>query len=115
MKNLNPEKFLLQKQNPNSKAIITSSFTYTFDELKAKVLSTVYYFKEQNIVAGNRVGIIGKNDADFVINILAIWQIGAVPVPLNTRLNENEIVEQLSLADCFCVLQQKEIAQNIKE
>jgi O-succinylbenzoate-CoA ligase len=114
MKNLNPEKFLLQKQNPNSKAIITSSFTYTFDELKAKVLSTAHFLKEQKINAGNRVGIIGKNDADFVINILAIWQIGAIPVPLNTRLTENEIDEQLSLADCFCVLAQKELVQNIK-
>ena len=113
MKNLNPEKFLLQKQNPADKAIITSTFTFTFDELKRKVLSAAYHFKEQNITAGKRVGIIGKNDADFVINVLALWQLSAVPVPLNTRLTENEIDEQLKLADCSCVLAQIEFVQTI--
>lgn len=114
MKNLNPEKFLLQKQNPTAKAIITSSFTYTFDELKQKVLKTAYYFDEQDIASGDRIGIIGKNDAEFVINILALWQLSAVPVPLNTRLTEVEINEQLSSADCSCVLVQKELAQKLK-
>jgi o-succinylbenzoate---CoA ligase len=114
MKNLNPEKFLLQKQNPSARAIITSSFSYTFDELNGKVSSTAHFFKEHNIAAGNRVGIIGKNDADFVINVLALWQLSAIPVPLNTRLKEEEINEQLALADCFCVLIQKELVQNIK-
>jgi O-succinylbenzoic acid--CoA ligase len=113
MKNLNPEKFLLQKQNPSLKAIITSAFTYTFEELRDKVLSTAYYFKEHNISANDRVGIIGKNDTDFVINILALWQLSAVPVPINTRLTEEEISEQLSLADCSNVLAQKDFVQNI--
>jgi O-succinylbenzoic acid--CoA ligase len=114
MKNLTPEKFLLQKQNPADKAIITSSFTFTFDELKRKVLSAAYHFKEQNVYAGDHVGIIGKSDADFVINVLALWQLAAVPVPLNTRLTENEIDEQLILADCSCILAQEELVQNVK-
>lgn len=114
MKNLNPEKFLLHKQNASAKAIITSSFNYTFDELKQRVLRTAYYFKEQDIASGVRVGIIGKNDAEFVINILALWQLSAVPVPLNTRFTEDEINEQLSLADCLCVLVQKETEQKFK-
>lgn len=114
MKNLNPEKFLLQKQNPFAKAIITSSLSFTFDELNTKVSGTAYHLKDQYISAGDRVGIIGKNDADFVINILALWQLSAIPVPLNTRLNENEIEEQLKLSDCSCVLLQKELAQNLK-
>ncbi len=114
MKNLNPEKFLLQKQNSDSKAIISSFFTYTFDELKHKVLNTAYQLKEQNISAGDRVGIIGKNDTDFVIKVLALWQLSAVPVPINTRLTNKEINEQLSLADCSCVLIQKESEQKIQ-
>lgn len=113
MKNLNPEKFLLQKQNPTDKAIITSAFTFTFDELKRKVLSTAYHFKEQNITAGKRVGIIGKNDADFVINILALWQINTVPVPLNIRLTDIEIAEQLASANCSSVLVQKEFFDRV--
>lgn len=114
MKNLNPEKFLLQKQNPSDKAIITSSFTITFDEMKEKVLRTAYHLKEQNISAGDRVGIIEKNDVDFVINILSLWQLSAVPVPINTRLTEFEIEEQLAAARCSAVLAQKEFSSRIK-
>ena len=75
MKNLNPEKFLLLKQNPSAKAIISSPVSYTFDELKQKVLSTTSYFIQQNISAGDCVGIIGQNNVGFVISVLALWQL----------------------------------------
>jgi len=114
MKNLSPEKFLLLKQNPSDKSIISSSINYTFDELRKKVLSTSGYLKKQNISAGDRVGIIGQNDVDFVINILALWQISAVPVPLNNRSTETEIKEQLLLANCSSLLVQKEFYEKVK-
>ena len=114
MKNLSPDRFLLLKQNTLAKAIISSSVTYTFDELKKKVLSTACYFNQQNISAGERVGLIGRNDIDFVINILALWQLSAVPVPLNIRLTEAEIKEQLLLADCSSMLVQKEFYEEVK-
>jgi O-succinylbenzoic acid--CoA ligase len=114
MKNLNPEKFLLHNQNPSDKAIITSSVTYSFDEFKKNVIFTAYHLKEQNISAGDRVGIIGKNDVDFVTNILAIWQISAIPVPLNIRLTESEIDEQLTSAKCSLVLAQEELLERVK-
>ena len=114
MKHLSPEKFLLLKQNPSSKAIISSSVIYTFDELRQKVLNTASYLKNQNIFSGDIVGIIGYNDIDFVINILALWQLSAVPVPLNIRLTETEINEQITSAKCSLVLSQKEFSERVK-
>lgn len=114
MKNLSPEKFLLLKQNPSAMAIISSSSTCTFDKLKQKVLSTASYLKKQNISTGDCVGILGQNDVDFVINILALWQLSAVPAPLNIRSAESEIDEQLALADCSSVLAQKEFLEKLK-
>jgi O-succinylbenzoic acid--CoA ligase len=112
MKNFSPDNFLLLKQNPSSKAIITSYFTYTFNDLKEKIFNAAYLFREQDIAAGDRVAIFGKNDTDFVITILALWQLSAVPVPLNIRLTENEIDEQFSLAGCSSLLAHKELADN---
>jgi O-succinylbenzoic acid--CoA ligase len=100
MKNLSPEKFLLLKQNASSKSIISSSVTYTFEELRKEVLNRASNFKSQNICSGENVGILSKNDSDFVIDIYALWQLSAVPVPINTRLNESDIEEQLTIADC---------------
>lgn len=114
MKNLSPEKFILLKQNLSDKAIVSSSVSYTFDELRQKVLSTAGFLKKQNISSGDCVGVIGQNDVDFVINILALWQISAVPVPINTRLTKNEIEEQILLANCSSILTQKEFWEKVK-
>ncbi|MBE0570049.1 MAG: o-succinylbenzoate--CoA ligase, partial [Ignavibacteriaceae bacterium] len=113
-KNLSPEKFILLKQDLLVKAIVSSSVSYTFDELRKKVLSTAGYLQKQNISDGDRVGIIGQNDVDFVINILALWQISAVPVPLNNRLTETEIGEQLLSANCSSLLVQNEFYEKVK-
>jgi len=113
MKNLSPEKFLLLRQNPSAKALITSSTTYTFDQLRQRVLATASYLKSQRISSGDRVGIIGENNVDFVVNVLALWQVSAIPVPLNLRLNESEIEEQLSLANCSTILVQIELSKKI--
>ena len=114
MKNLSPDRFLLLKQSLSAKAIISSSVSYTFDELRNKVLSTAGYLRKQNISSGDRVGVIGQNDVAFVINILALWQLYAVPVPLNIRLNESEIDEQLTIANCSSVLVQKDLYARVK-
>jgi o-succinylbenzoate---CoA ligase len=114
MKNLSPENFLLPNQNATTKAIISSSTTYTYDQLRQKVLSTASYLKNQNISFGDRVGIISQNNIEFVINVLALWQISAVPVPINWRLTESEIDEQFKLANCQTVLVQKEFILKAK-
>ena len=111
MKNLNPEKFLLLKQSTNSKAIISSSITYTFDELKQLVLNRASSLKSQNICSGENVAIVSKNNIYYVIDTLALWQISAVPVLINTRLNESEIDEQLKLADCKSIIVQEEFKE----
>ncbi len=114
MKNLSPENFLLLKQNPTAKAIISSSSTYTYDQLRQKVLSTASYLKNQSISSGDRVGIFSQNNIEFVINVLALWQLSAVPVPINWRLTEPEIAEQLKLGNCQSVLVHKEFIQKVK-
>jgi O-succinylbenzoate-CoA ligase len=115
MKNLSPDRFLLLKQSLSAKAIISSSATYTFDQLRHKVLATASLLRNQKISSGDRVGIFGHNSVEFVINVLALWQLSAVPVPMNIRLTEKEIEEQLSLSSCSIILVQKDFSKkNIK-
>jgi O-succinylbenzoic acid--CoA ligase len=104
MINPSPERFLLFKQIPHAKAIITSEKFFTYDELRNKVLVIASMLNENNISPGSRIGIISKNNIDFVFIVLALWQLSAVPVPINIRLTQSEIEEQLSSADCNVVL-----------
>lgn len=114
MKNLNPDRFLLLNQNLFSKAIISSSISYTFNELIHEVLKVASYFNSQNISVGDRIGIVGQNHADYVISVLALWQISAVPVLLNTRLTPREIEEQILIANCSSTIVQKEFCEKVK-
>jgi O-succinylbenzoic acid--CoA ligase len=114
MKNPSPENFLLLKQNSSTKAIITSSIIYSFSQLQDKVFQRASILKAQNISSGDCIGIIRKNSIDFVIDILALWLISAIPVPINTKLSELEIDEQLSLANCYAVIVQEEFLEKLK-
>jgi len=111
--NISQKRFLLLKQNPLAKAIISSKNIYTFDELRQKVLKTSQFLINNGIGSNNHVGILSDNSTDFITFVLAIWQISAVPVPINTRLTESEINEQLSDADCKTVLVQNELRSKI--
>ena len=108
--NISTERFLLQKQNPFDKAIISHEITYTFRELNNKVLETAQTLIENGIQADDRIGIYSKNNVDFVILVLALWQLSVIPVPINTRLTSSEIKEQLIQANCKGIF----LHQNLK-
>ena len=114
MLNVSKNNFLLSNQNHSAKAIISSSLNLTYNELKQLVLATAEFLKNQNISSGERVGIIGQNNIDCLINVIALWQISAVPVPVNIRLTDSEIEEQLNSANCSSVLIQNEFSGKIK-
>jgi O-succinylbenzoic acid--CoA ligase len=114
MNKISPENFLLQKQFPSSKAIYSSEAEYTYDELRKKVQSTANYLKGNNISSDDRIGIVAQNDFDYVVNILALWQLGAIPVPINIRLTETEVQELLERAKCSTVLVQKEFLEKVE-
>jgi len=109
MINISAERFLLLKQNQTSTALITSENEYSFEELRNKVLIAAQFLIDNGIKPSERIGILCKNNADFVVTILALWQISAVPVLINIRLIESEIKEQLSEANCKSVIIQADL------
>lgn len=113
MMNISPECFFLLKQNPSAKAVISSKNIHTFAELRQKVLRVSQFLLDKGIKSNDRIGIISNNNVDFVSVVLALWQLSAIPVPINTRLTESEIKEQLSAANCKSVLVQKELSDKI--
>jgi len=79
-----------------------------------KELSDKKPFLVLNQSANNLSGI-PDNSVDYIINVLALWQIGAVPVPLNIRLNDSEITEQLTSSNCKTVLIQSQHSEKLKQ
>jgi O-succinylbenzoic acid--CoA ligase len=114
MISVSPERFLLLKQDLITTACITSEKVYTFKELRQEVLITSQNLNDEGIENSDRVGILIQHNVDFVISVLALWQISAVPVPINTRLTETEINEQLIKANCKYVIVHSDLKNKFK-
>lgn len=92
---LNEQSSLLQ----NSQAIITSEKTFTYSEFYEECLGVLSYFDQLGIKEKDHVGILFGHNYKFFVIVNALWLIGAVTVPLNTRNTAEEIQNQLHQAD----------------
>ncbi|MBT8379469.1 MAG: o-succinylbenzoate--CoA ligase [Ignavibacteria bacterium] len=102
-------RFVLQNQDLRAKAVITENFNLNFKELTKKVLSSASSLIEEGISKDNCVGIYSPNSPEYLINVLALWQIGAIPVPLNTRLSKEEVQNQIQISGIKSVLVKNDI------
>jgi O-succinylbenzoic acid--CoA ligase len=50
----------------------------------------IYLQKNYTVNKGDISTIISGNNIDFIILLFALWKLGAVPVPINIRLNDSE-------------------------
>jgi o-succinylbenzoate---CoA ligase len=88
----------------NLPAIITPDSILTYKQLDGKILSTIQSLLKIGIKRRDKVAILSENSTEYVITILSLWKIGAVPVPLNIRLLQNELEELVLFAGCTFLL-----------
>jgi O-succinylbenzoic acid--CoA ligase len=81
---------------PDRPALITRDGSLTFAELDRQVAQTARRLAGLGMVEGSRVALLLRNGAPFVIMTHALARLGAVMVPLNTRLAAPEVTGQLA-------------------
>jgi len=99
--------FLLKTQELSSPAIYSNSVQLNYEEFRKKVLKTAGNLSGMGLGDKDNIAIIGNGDVDLIINLLAMWQIKAVPVLISPRLTNNEIEEQINRSNCKVVLQSR--------
>jgi acyl-CoA synthetase (AMP-forming)/AMP-acid ligase II len=72
----------------------------TFKELDSMAYSTSVNLRRLGIQEGSHVAIIDTNSIEWVLVFLALMRIGAVAVPINTRLTTVEMLWQIRKSDC---------------
>ncbi len=70
--------------------------SYSYQKLFDKIGSASNELEKLGIVKNDKVALLGKSSAEYVICIFALWNLGAVPVPLNIRLLPQEIEQLLN-------------------
>lgn len=97
----NTEHWLIQQArlSPNQIAIYTSDLRINYDKLLEQSLATAEYLSSLGIKNGDNVCILSNHNYQFWIIVNALWLLSAVPVPLNTRNNIEEISWQIKHVD----------------
>lgn len=75
--------------------ILTDSVNITYQELNQKVELAAKHLFENGIRTGDIVPILSDHSSDYIISLLALWIIGAIPAPLNSKLSSVEIENQI--------------------
>jgi fatty-acyl-CoA synthase len=71
--------------------VVSGEQSYTYDELADRIDRFASALAERGVVKGDRVAYLGNNHPDFLTTFFACGMLGAIFVPLNTRLAPREI------------------------
>lgn len=82
-------------QTPQAPALVFCGRIYTYRQLADQAARLAQAFQEQDLAAGERLGLLLPNCPQFVTAYHAALRLGAVVVPLNPLLSPKEIAHQL--------------------
>ena len=109
LKELNPA---IQVSDDNE-FIISAKEKISFKSLNRKSTYLAKKIKQEGVKSEDRVPILIDNSPNFIISVLSLWMIEAIPVPINLKLSVSEIEEQLKFLDCRFVLIDKSFKEKI--
>jgi len=87
-------------QVPNKEAFIFGDVRCTYGQLEKKVVNLAGWMQQAGIGYEDKVGLLLLNGLPFVEVFYATALTGAVSVPLNFRLNSDELAFMIDHSDC---------------
>ncbi|MDR0218102.1 MAG: amino acid adenylation domain-containing protein [Enterobacteriaceae bacterium] len=94
----------LAKTMPNDIAVSDLHGKLAFSELHQRVMDAANILRSHGVTMGSNVAIAAERGIPWFIAMLAVWQLGAVYIPLNTMMPEKRLNDILaSLPDSILV------------
>ncbi len=103
-----------EKKYKNSPAYFIDNKKVTWGEFKKLVDTFSKALHLMGIKKGDKIPIFVTNSLEFIIAMQAIQKIGAVAVPINTFLKEEEVAFILNDIDAKLLIASKKLQNNIK-
>jgi fatty-acyl-CoA synthase len=79
------------RKSPEAVAVIHRGRRYSYRELHLRALAVAGELREAGVRSGDRVGYLGPNHPAYLETLFAAGMLGAIYVPLNTRLAAAEL------------------------
>ncbi len=102
------------KNSPKNIALFDGNKKITYEELKSKIDSFARFMELIGTKRDDKVGILTINSPEFIISFLAANKIGAIAVPINTFLKEEEIVYILNDSKAKLLIASSKFSQNVE-
>ena len=90
--------------SPQRLGLVFDQQRWSYSELEARVAAAAALLAGRGVRAGQRVGLLAPNGAPYVVAVHALSRLGAVLVPINTRLAPAEVDWQVADAQLSLVL-----------
>ena len=84
------------RKSPDRPAVVFEDLTINYGELMARITRLANALRDRGVIAGDRVAYLGDNHPSFLESLFATATLGAIFVPLNTRLATAEVAYQLA-------------------
>jgi len=101
------------KQYKKKPAYFIDDKKYTWEDVKKRVDTFARALELLDVKKGDKIPLYVANSLEFVIAYLALGKIGAVPVPVNTFLKEEEIAFILNDIEAELLIASSKLACNI--
>lgn len=101
--------------NSNTIAIIDDNQSISFSKLSHLINGTANYFFINGILPQEYIPLLSNNSLEYVIAIFALWKINAIPVPINTRLKDEEILSILNSVNSSRIIKSYEFKESLQE
>lgn len=101
-------------RNPEKLAFIFEDRSVTYRELDKLVNQTANGLINRGVKKGDHLAMLSKNNLDFVIVTFALARIGAVLIPINYMLQENDIAYITEHAEAVGIFTEKDHVETIE-
>jgi acyl-CoA synthetase (AMP-forming)/AMP-acid ligase II len=98
---------------PDREALVAGEARRTYAELDRRANRLGHHLSAQGVGPGDHVGIHAFNCAEFVEAMLACYKIRAVPININYRYVEKELLYLFDNADLVALVHQRQFAPRI--
>ncbi|MCG7634115.1 acyl--CoA ligase [Gordonia McavH-238-E] len=92
------------EDRPTAIAVESAGDSVTWSELDAALTRFAGELRSRGVGVGDRVALLGENSLEWVVAFLACERAQAVVVPMNTRLAQAQIAQQVRVVDAALVL-----------
>ncbi len=96
------------KVNLDTVAVIHSDKEINYNGINSLVDKTTLFLNNEKIKENDIVTLLFNNSLEFIVAVISLWEIGAIPVPLNTKLLEKDLVEQVKFLKSSFTIKSKE-------